>query len=65
MHVLKLKIDVEHHDVVNARWFDVWAGAVAVSGRCTVRGYSGVSAVSGGLSVTLMAIPNPGTISQD
>lgn len=52
---LRSTVDVEHRDTVTARWFDVWAGAVAVTAMCTVRGYSGTSGLSNGLSVTVEA----------
>ena len=50
-----MTIDVEHRDTVTTRWFDIWAGAVAVSAMCVVRGYGGVSTLPGGLSVTFDA----------
>ena len=52
-----MTIDVEHHYIVTARWFDIWAGAVAVCAMCVARGYGGVSALPGGLSVTIDAVP--------
>ena len=53
-------IDVEHHDTVTARWFDIWAGAVAVCAICAIRGYGGVSGLPGGLSVTIDAFRGAG-----
>ena len=50
---LKLTVDVLHRHPVNARWFDIWAGAVAVTAMCTANGYSGVSGLSNGLTVTI------------
>lgn len=50
---MKLTVDVEHRNTVTARWFDVWAGAVAVTAMCTLRGYSGISGAPSGLSVTV------------
>ncbi len=49
---LKLTVDVDRYPV-NARWFDIWAGAVAVTAICTASGYSGVSGLSSGLTVTI------------
>lgn len=57
---MTLKVDVDHRTTVNARWFDVWAGAAAVTAMCTVRGYAGISGLLGGLSVTLEAVLSPG-----
>ncbi|KAF6219709.1 hypothetical protein HO133_003534 [Letharia lupina] len=54
-----LKVDVEHRNRVDARWFDVWAGAVAVTAICTLRGYAGISGLPSGLRVTLKAAPGP------
>ena len=56
---LRSTVDVEHRDTVTARWFDVWAGAVAVTAMCTVRGYSGTAGLSNGLSVTVEAVRGP------
>ena len=55
-----MTIDVEHHNAVTARWFDIWAGAVAVGAMCVVRGYGGASALPGGLIVTIDAIRDEG-----
>ena len=59
-----MTIDVEHHDAVTARWFDIWAGAVAVGAMCVVRGYGGVSALAGGLSVTIDAVQGVGSANE-
>ena len=56
---LKLTVDVEHHFRVNARWFDIWAGAVAVSAMCTVSGLDGVSGLTSGLTVTIAILRDP------
>ena len=55
-----MTIDVEHHDAVTARWFDIWAAAVAVGAMCVVRGYGGASALPGGLIVTIDGIQDEG-----
>ena len=55
-----LTIDVEHHTAVTARWFDIWAAAVAVCAMCVIRGYGGVSTLPGGLSVTIDAVRSVG-----
>ena len=55
-----MTIDVEHHDAVTARWFDIWAGAVAVCAMCAIRGYGGVSFLPGGLSITIDAVRGSG-----
>ncbi len=46
-------VDVENRDRVTGRWFDLWAGAVAVNGMCVTRGLAGTSSLPGGLSITL------------
>ena len=57
---LRSTVNVEHRDTVTtARWFDVWAGAVAVTAMCTVRGYSGTAGLSDGLSVTVEVVRGP------
>lgn len=56
---LRLTVDVEHRNPVRARWFDIWAGAVAVTAMCTIRGYAGVSGVPSGLSVILELAAGP------
>ena len=56
---MRLRIDVEHRNTVTARWFDVWAGAVAVAAMCADRDYAGISGLPGGLGVSLEAITGP------
>ena len=48
-----MSINVQHRDTVTARWFDVWASAVAVGAMCVARGYGGIATLPGGLSVTM------------
>lgn len=55
-HDLRLRVDVEHRTAVIGRWFDVWAGAVAVTAMCMVRGYAGISGLASGLGVTLQPV---------
>ncbi|CAD6594488.1 MAG: hypothetical protein ASARMPREDX12_009109 [Alectoria sarmentosa] len=53
---VRLRVDVAHRNSVKARWFDVWAGAVAVAAMCSLRGYAGISGLPSGLGVTLEAV---------
>ena len=57
---VRLGVDVAHRNRVSARWFDVWAGAVAVAAMCTLRGYAGISGLPSELSVTLEAVMGNG-----
>ena len=57
---LRLTVDIENRNPVSARWFDVWAGAVAVAAMCTSKGFAGIAGVPSGLSVTLEAVTSPG-----
>lgn len=57
---LRLVVDVAHRNRVSARWFDIWAGAVAVTAMCITRGYAGASGLPSGLGVTLRTGTGPG-----
>lgn len=46
-------IDVESRSRVTGRWFDLWAGAVAINTMCVARGLAGTSLLPGGLGITL------------
>ena len=54
---MRLTVNVDQRHSVTARWFDVWAGAVAVAALCATRGYAGISGLASGLEVSLDAIP--------
>lgn len=49
-------VDVESRDPVTGRWFDLWAGAVAINAICVAGGFAGTSLLPGGLGITLKRI---------
>ncbi len=49
-------VNVENRDGVTGRWFDLWAGAVAINAMCVARGYAGTSSLPGGLHITVEKI---------
>lgn len=53
LYSLEVTVNVEKRNRVNARWFDIWAAAVAVTTLCLAKGYAGTSGVPTGLSVTV------------
>lgn len=50
---MRAVIDIVSRDQVTGRWFDLWAGAVAVNAICVASGYAGTSLLPGGLGITL------------
>ena len=56
---MKLTVDVEHHNSVSSCWYDIWAGAVAVTAVCVMKGHGGTSGLPGGLTVTLDVTRDP------
>lgn len=46
-------VNVESRIRVTGRWFDLWAGAVAINTMCVARSFAGTSSLPGGLSITL------------
>jgi hypothetical protein len=55
---MRAVVDLVSRDQVTGRWFDLWAGAVAINAICVASGYPGTSLLRGGLGITLDTVFN-------